>query len=95
MTLIDQQTRRRVARTGLTALDETRACPGYTLYTPMFGDGTVYLLDLHGKEVHRWELPHPPVLYGYLLSNGCLFYLGKLRDETWDRSIGGTKGPFS
>src|SRR2546427_8121363 len=27
---IDQQTRRRMARTGLTALDEALACPGYT-----------------------------------------------------------------
>jgi hypothetical protein len=84
MTTIDPQTRRRIARTGLTALDETRACPGYTLYTPIFGSGTVYLLDLHGQEVHRWELPYPPGLYGYLLPNGHLFYLGKLHDETWD-----------
>ena len=84
MTTIDPQTRRRIARTGLTALDETRACPGYTLYTPIFGSGTVYLLDLHGQEVHRWELPYPPGLYGYLLPNGHLFYLGKLHDETWE-----------
>src|SRR5215470_19517557 len=59
MTTIDPQTRRRIARTGLTALDKTRACPGYTLYTPIFGSGTVYLLDLHGQEVHRQELPYP------------------------------------
>ena len=85
MTPIDQQTRRRMARTGLTALDEHRACPGYTLYAPMFGPGAVYLLDLHGREVHRWELPYPPGLYGYLLPNGHLFYGGKIRDETWDR----------
>jgi len=85
MTTIDQQTRRRMARTGLIALDETLACPGYTLYAPMFGPGTVYLLDLQGREVHRWELPHPPGLYSYLLPDGHLFYLGKLRDETWDR----------
>jgi hypothetical protein len=82
---IDQQTRRRMARTGLTALDEARACPGYVLYAPMFGPGNVYLLDLHGQEVHQWQLPYPPGLYGYLLPNGNLFYLGKLHDETWDR----------
>jgi outer membrane protein assembly factor BamB len=51
----------------------------------MSGPGTVYLLDLHGREVHRWELPYPPGLYGYLLPNGHLFYLGKIHDETWDR----------
>jgi hypothetical protein len=85
MTTIDQQTRRRMARTGLTALDEALACPGYTLYAPMFGPGTVYLLDLHGQEVHRWQTPYPPGLYGYLLPNGHLFYLGKVRDQTWER----------
>jgi hypothetical protein len=84
MTAIDQQTRR-MARTGLTALDEALACPGYTLYAPLFGPGTVYLLDLHGQEVHRWQLPYPPGLYGYLLPNGHLFYMGKVRDETWER----------
>jgi hypothetical protein len=82
---IDQQTRHRMARTGLTALDEALACPGYVLYAPMFGRGNVYLLDLHGQEVHQWQLPYPPGLYGYLLPNGNLFYLGKLHDETWDR----------
>lgn len=70
MTTIDQQTRRRTGRTGLTALDPTKACPGYVLYAPMFGDGQVYLIDLESREVHRWELPYPPGLYGYLLPNG-------------------------
>ena len=85
MPSIDQQTRRRMAHTGLTGLDPERACPGYTLYTPMLGDGTVYLLDLQGNEVHTWKLPHPPGLWGYLLPNGNLFYMAKLRDETWER----------
>lgn len=85
MTSVDQQTRRRMARTGLTALDEGLACPGYTLYTPMYGTGNVYLLDLNGNEVHEWKLPYPPGLYGYLLPNGNLFYGGKLHDDSWDR----------
>ncbi len=78
MTNTDQQTRRRTARTGLTALDKDRASPGYTLYTPTPGPGVVYLLDQGGSEVHRWELPYPPGLYGYLLPNGNLFYMGKI-----------------
>ncbi|MDY6843202.1 MAG: arylsulfotransferase family protein [Thermodesulfobacteriota bacterium] len=82
---IDQQTRRRMGCTGLTALDFERVCPGYTLYTPMFGDGTVYLLDLEGNEVHTWNLPHPPGLWGYILPNGNLFYMAKIKDETWER----------
>lgn len=74
---IDQTTGRRTRKTGLTAHDPAKAYPGYTLYTPMFGDGVVYLLDMDGNEVHRWEMPHPPGDYGYLLPNGNLFYLGK------------------
>lgn len=85
MTTIDQQTRRRVTRIGLTALDEQRVCPGYVLYTPMYGSGEVYLLDLAGNKVHQWDMPYPPGLYGYLLPNGNLFYMGAVRDDTWDR----------
>ena len=82
---IDQQTRRRMSNVGLTALDRTRACPGYTLYAPMSGPGDVYLLNLDGEDVHHWNMPDPPGLYGYLLPNGNLFYGGKLRDDMWDR----------
>ena len=82
---VDQQTRRRNTRTGLTALDEDLACPGYVLYSPMSGPGDVYLIDLNGVEVHHWLMPYPPGLYGYLLPNGNLFYGGKLRGEGWER----------
>ena len=51
----------------------------------MSGPGDVYLLNLDGEEVHHWQLPDPPGLYGYLLPNGNLFYGGKLRDAEWDR----------
>ncbi len=82
---IDPQTRRRMARTGLTACDPERACPGYTLYAPMSGDGEVYLLDINGEVAHQWQMPYPPGLYGYLLPNGNLFYGGKVRDDGgWD-----------
>jgi len=74
---IDQVTLRRTRRLGLTAHDPERASPGYTLYTPMYSDGTVYLLDMDGNEVHTWKLPFAPGDYGYLLPNGNLFYLGK------------------
>ena len=76
---IDDQTRRRTAKTGLTALDRERACPGYTLYSPMNGPGDVYLLNLDGEEVHHWRMPDSPGLYGYLSPNGNLFYGGKLQ----------------
>ena len=82
---VDQQSRRRMAKTGLTACDEEKACPGYLLYSPMSSDGEVLLLNVKGEEVHRWDLPYPPGLYGYLLPNGNLFYGGKIRDDTWER----------
>ena len=82
---VDAQTRRRTTRTGLTALDETQACPGHVLYSPMSSPGDVYLIDVNGVEVHHWSMPYPPGLYGYLLPNGNMFYGGKLADETWDR----------
>ena len=82
---IDSQTRRRMARTGLTACDPAQACPGYTLYAPLSGDGEVYLLDSNGAVAHQWQMPYPPGLYGYLLPNGNLFYGGKVRDDGgWD-----------
>ncbi|MFQ6030505.1 MAG: aryl-sulfate sulfotransferase [Dehalococcoidia bacterium] len=74
-----------MTRTGLTALDETRACPGYVVYAPMGGQGQVFLIDKHGNEVHSGSLPHPAGLYGYLLPNGNLFYGGKTKDDSWDR----------
>ena len=85
MTAIDQQTRRRTGRVGLTAHDPDRACPGYVLYTPMASLGDLYLIDMEGNVAHQWKMPYAPGLYGYLLPNGNVFYGGKVVDETWDR----------
>src|SRR5215472_7812770 len=90
---VDQQRVRRT-RTGLIAHDPARALQGYTLFAPMFGDGTVYLVDMDGTIVHTWRLPYRPGAYGYLLDNGHLFYSGKVmedleRFEAWRRFKGG------
>ena len=87
MTTVDQQTRRRMGRTGLTALDRSKACPGYVLYTPMASLGDLYLVDMEGNVAHQWRMPYPPGLYGYLLPNGkrVLRRQGRRRDL----------GPFS
>jgi hypothetical protein len=68
MVAVDQQKIRR-ARTGLIAHDPALAQPGYTLFAPMYGDGTVYLVDMAGKVTHTWQMPHRPGLYGYLLDD--------------------------
>ena len=93
MTSVDQQKIRR-ARTGLIAYDATCAQQGYTLFCPMFGDGSVYLIDMLGRIVHSWYLPYRPGLYGYLLDNGHLLYSGKTmhglrRFDAWPRVKGG------
>jgi uncharacterized protein (UPF0248 family) len=75
-TIIDQNTIRRRG-TGLKAYNPGKTFHGYTLFTPLTGKGEVYLINLEGDIVHKWELPYPPGLYGYLLPNGNLFYNGK------------------
>src|SRR4051794_41698640 len=76
MTTVDQQKTRR-ARTGLIAHDPALAQPGYTLFAPMYGDGSVYLIDMAGEVAHRWAMPYRPGLYAYLLDNRHLFYGGQ------------------
>lgn len=83
-TMIDQQTRRRIAQVGVTVLDIDRACPGYVLYSPSPFAGLVNLIDLAGNLVHQWNLPYAPAGWGYLLPNGNLFYLGKDQDARID-----------
>jgi len=78
--LIEQQTQMRRG-TGLIALDRGRAFDGFTLFAPMFGDGTVYLIDLDGNIAHTWRLPYQPGDYGRLLPNGNLFYSAKTPDN--------------
>ncbi len=79
MTPVDQIKARR-AGLRLRAVDPERACPGYTLFAPLTGDRTVYLIDLRGEVVHTWALPYPPGLYGYLTETGTLLYNGKVLD---------------
>jgi hypothetical protein len=93
MTTVDQQKIRR-SRTGLIAHDPALAQPGYTLFAPMYGDGTVYLIDMAGEVAHSWKMPHRPGLYAHLLDNGHLLYGGKVmedldRFEAWRRFKGG------
>lgn len=86
MSTVDQQKVRR-SGTGLKAFDPSLAYAGYTLFAPMFGDGTVYLIDMRGDIAHTWTLPHPPGLYGYLLDDGHLLYSGKPRANVEHRPL--------
>ena len=61
---------------GLTSYKPEMAFPGYTLFAPMEGTA-VYLIDMRGNVVHRWQLPYRPGEYGYLLDNGNLLFGGR------------------
>jgi hypothetical protein len=73
-----EQIKLKRAGVGLRACDPERACPGFTLFTPLTAEKTVYLIGLDGGIVHTWEMPYPPGLYGYLTDAGTLFYNGKV-----------------
>ena len=62
---------------GLTHYEKGRAFEGYTLFAPMYGRN-VWLIDMMGQIVHRWEMDNIPGNYGKLLTNGNLLYAGKL-----------------
>jgi hypothetical protein len=51
--------------------------PGLTLFMPMGGDSTVYLIDLGGEVVHTWCMPYP-ALSGYLTERDTLVYNGRI-----------------
>jgi arylsulfotransferase ASST len=81
-----EQNRLKRAGLGLRGWDRERACPGYTLFTPLNAGQTAYLIDLSGEVIHRWELPYPPGLYGALTPRGTLYYNGKIVEQS-DRFI--------
>ena len=53
---------------GVAHYENNRAYEGYTLFAPMFGRN-VWLIDMMGLVVHRWEMENVPGNYGKLLSN--------------------------
>ena len=92
----------RTALQGVTHYDRSRAYAGYTLFTPGFGPGDVWLIDMQGRFVHHWRMPHPPGAFGRLLPTGNLIYLcrvlggplddfggsaAKLLEVDWDGNV--------
>src|SRR2546423_8008258 len=81
MTAVEQNTLKRRG-VGMKAFDPERACPGFTLFAPLFVESrTVYLIDLQGKVVHTWKMPYSPGLSGYLTERGTLYYNGRFPEE--------------
>ncbi|WP_211167958.1 PH domain-containing protein [Pseudanabaena yagii] len=54
---VDQNTVRRRG-IGLRAYNPAKAFNGYTLFTPLTGQGEIYLIDIEGNLVHEWKLPY-------------------------------------
>src|SRR5262249_26030013 len=81
-TAIDPNTIRRRG-VGLRGYDPARVSPGFTLFAPATGAGTVYLIDIQGHVVHTWKMPYQPGLYGYLTDKGTLFYNGQIRNDSF------------
>jgi hypothetical protein len=61
---------------GLRGVDPHKVSPGYTLFAHLTSPGTVKLVDNHGQEVHRWDLPYRPGRHAQILKNGNLAYNG-------------------
>ena len=61
---------------GVTHYEPDRAAGGYTLFAPMYGRN-VWLIDMWGTIVHRWQVENLPGNYGQLLPNGHLLYAGR------------------
>jgi len=81
--VVEQNTLKRRG-VGLRACDPERACPGFTLFAPVFEQNrTVYLIDLQGELVHTWQLPYPPGLSGYLTERGTLLYNGRTSENNF------------
>ncbi|MFQ5898764.1 MAG: aryl-sulfate sulfotransferase [Candidatus Methylomirabilia bacterium] len=94
MAQVEQNKIRRLMKSGVTAHNPDKAWSGYTLFTPQYGDGTIYLIDMNGRPVHTWNMPHKPGLYGYLSGEGLLVYnaaTSPLHDlfVGWDNFKGG------
>jgi len=57
----------------VTIHNPSKAYPGYTLIDPMH-TSDVWLIDMEGYFVHRWQLPTIPRNHGVLLPNGNVLY---------------------
>jgi len=67
--------RRRLTR-DVTIYDSGKCYNGYTLFAPTF-ERHAWLVDMHGRICHHWELDNPPASHGKLLPNGNLMWQAK------------------
>ena len=61
----------RYLQRGVTLHDADRTAAGFTLFAPLLQRG-VYLIDMSGEVVHKWDTPGQPGNYAKLQPNGNL-----------------------
>ncbi|OBT85485.1 hypothetical protein VE02_07362 [Pseudogymnoascus sp. 03VT05] len=66
----------------LRGVDKELSFGGYTLFAPLAGD-IAYLVDIDGREVHRWQLPGRTGRHARILPNGNLA-INTINPETPD-----------
>lgn len=71
---------------GVILYNKAKAYEGYTLFIAT-GCLDVWLIDMYGRFVHRWRVPNPTGLHGYLLPNGNLLYCGRKGLEECDEKL--------
>ena len=82
-----------VGPTGVLKYDSAKSYGGYTLFAPMIGCTTTYLIDMEGNLVHKWESDYPPGFYAMLLPNGNLLRGGNMQQKGCNKcNIGGAAG---
>ncbi|MBW1775498.1 MAG: aryl-sulfate sulfotransferase [Deltaproteobacteria bacterium] len=79
-----------VGPTGVLKYDKAKSFGGYTLFSPMLGCKTTYLIDMEGNVVHKWDTDYGPGLYAILLPNGNLLRGASLKKKA--TTIGGAAG---
>ena len=67
-------------QTGLTHYNPTHSVKGYTLFTPAYARG-VYLIDIWGQIVKKWDFGEVEVSQVVFRPNGNLFLTGVLTSE--------------
>ncbi len=80
---------------GLRTFDESRAYDGYTLFCESYedpsltveGTGKIYLIDMEGDPVHRWEVKTALQSFCRLLPDGDLLYPTRDRSNIQEAGI--------
>ncbi len=76
--------------TGVISYNKEKSVGGYTLFAPIIGSTTTYLINMEGDIVHSWKSDYTPGLYAVLLPNGNLLRSGAPKEQPV--KIGGAGG---